>query len=60
MTGEGGNVNPVAKEGKGPNGFHGFNSRDVNIVSYMTPMFNKTGVATDDWTKEIMDGVSVE
>ena len=59
MTGEGGNVNPVNNDSGMPN-FHGFNLRDINITGYMTPMFNKTGVETEGWAKEIIDNVSVE
>ena len=44
MTGEGANVN----NDSGTLDFHGFNSREMNIAGYLTPMFNKTGVATED------------
>ena len=56
MTGEGGNAN----NDSGTLDFHGFNSREMNIAGYLTPMFNKTGVATEGRAKEIIDNVSVE
>ena len=58
--GEGGNTNTVANGSAGSGGFHGFNSHEINIVSYLSPMFNKTGVATDERTTNIIEGVCVE
>ena len=55
MTGDG-----TAEDNSGTLPFHGFMSMDTNAPNYLSPFFNKAGVATEGRTKDIVDNAAIE